>query len=260
MKSTCILMWLEGPLQSWGHDSRYGRRETLQFPTKSGVLGLVCAALGAGGAQRELLAAFASLDMQVWAYPTATTSGQATSTPLLEDFQMVGSGYDQKNPWQSLLIPKTAEGKKAVGGGSKLTYRYYLQDMAFAVVLTVPHSRLEAIVESLQNPVWDLCLGRKSCVPTEFIYQGTFDDPHAAWQQAEQLAATKQRQLSFYVKQGVLTDVQDAQGGEVIEVLTLNDVPLQFGEHKLYQDRQVTVFQAQDATMEQSEHDRTAVC
>lgn len=46
MSQPYLLLWLEGPLQSWGHDSRFGRRETLHFPTKSGVLGMVCAALG----------------------------------------------------------------------------------------------------------------------------------------------------------------------------------------------------------------------
>ncbi|WP_442903883.1 type I-E CRISPR-associated protein Cas5/CasD, partial [Gilvimarinus sp. 1_MG-2023] len=66
-----------------------------------------------------------------------------------------------------MLIPKTAEGKKAVGGGTKMTYRYYLQDSAFAVVLEVPENQAQALAEALQNPVWDLYLGRKTCAPTE---------------------------------------------------------------------------------------------
>ncbi|HAT2417083.1 type I-E CRISPR-associated protein Cas5/CasD [Aeromonas hydrophila] len=49
MNQPYLLLWLEGPLQSWGHDSRFGRRETLNFPTKSWVLGMVCPALGIGG-------------------------------------------------------------------------------------------------------------------------------------------------------------------------------------------------------------------
>lgn len=49
MNHPYLLLWLQGPLQAWGHDSRFGRRDTLDFPTKSGVLGLVCCALGAGG-------------------------------------------------------------------------------------------------------------------------------------------------------------------------------------------------------------------
>ena len=68
MNNPWLLLWLEGPLQSWGQDSKFGRRDTLAFPTKSGVLGLVCAALGAGGEQRELLEEFATLPQTVIAY------------------------------------------------------------------------------------------------------------------------------------------------------------------------------------------------
>lgn len=51
-----LLLWLEAPLQAWGHDSRFGRRDSLDFPTKSGTLGLLCCARGAGGEEREWLA------------------------------------------------------------------------------------------------------------------------------------------------------------------------------------------------------------
>ena len=37
---------LDSPLQSWGVDSRYQQRDTAAFPTKSGLLGLLAAALG----------------------------------------------------------------------------------------------------------------------------------------------------------------------------------------------------------------------
>ncbi|AUI88996.1 type I-E CRISPR-associated protein Cas5/CasD (plasmid) [Vibrio azureus] len=233
-----ILMWLEGPLQSWGYDSRYGRRDTLSFPTKSGVLGIVCAALGAGGEQKDLLAKLAELDMQILAFPMKR-EGKVPSLPVsLQDFQMVGSGYDDKDPWQSLLIPKTSQGKKAVGGGTKMTYRHYIQDMAYAVMLEVPVDMAPIISNALVAPVWDLSLGRKSCVPTEFIYQGTHKTALECEQQALFLAETKGRGLAFVVKQGAV---------EGDELLTLNDVPLQFGENKRYRDRQVTLIYPEEA-------------
>jgi CRISPR system Cascade subunit CasD len=151
--------------------------------------------------------------------------------PMLRDFHMVGSGYDDRDPWQSLLIPKTNEGKKAVGGGTKITYRYYLQDMAFAVAMQAPVAHVKEVTEALVSPVWDLYLGRKNCVPTEFIYQGLFDSAAQAVQAGEALAAEKNRAFALRVLQG------EHDG----EVLTLNDVPLQFGEHKKYRDRRVTV-------------------
>ena len=235
MSNPYLLLWLEGPMQAWGHDSRFGRRDTLEFPTKSGVLGLVCCALGAGGEQRELLTRLADLDMQLVAYVLREASGEARSRPpLLRDFHMVGSGYDDADPWQTLLIPKTDAGKKAVGGGTKMTYRYYLQDTAFAVALQVSAEDADTIACALQVPVWDLYLGRKSCAPTELIYQGTHPDAAAALSAASALAAEKGRGASFVVRQG------EHEG----EVVTVNDVPVQFGPLKRYRDRRVTILPA----------------
>ena len=41
-----LLLRLAAPLQSWGASSKFGRRATEREPTKSGVIGLVAAALG----------------------------------------------------------------------------------------------------------------------------------------------------------------------------------------------------------------------
>ncbi len=233
MADPYLLLWLEAPLQAWGYDSKFGRRDTLDFPTKSGLLGLICCALGAGGKQRELLSEFADLDLQVIAYLRSNKNGKPESRePLLRDFHMVGSGYDTTDPWQNLMVPKTSEGKKAVGGGTKITYRYYLQDMAFAVALQIPEKRLEQLAYHLQNPVWDLYLGRKTCVPTEFIFQGHFLTAEDTFDAATKLAEEKDRIAGFRVLDG-------EQDGD--EVLTLNDVPVQFGVDKHYRDRRVTL-------------------
>lgn len=234
MSDPYLLLWFEAPLQSWGSDSKFGRRDTLRFPTKSGVLGLVCSALGAGGEQTELLAQLASLDMQVMSYRKTNANGEkGDKEPLLRDFQMVGSGYDDSNPWQTLLIPKTAEGKKAVGGGAKMTYRYYLQDAVFAVALQVPLVLSDRIAQALQNPHWDIYLGRKTCIPTEMVFQGVFAVSEDALIKAQTLAESK----------GLLADFQVVQGEvEGDEHITLNDVPVQFGEHKKYRDRHVTLW------------------
>lgn len=234
MSNPYLLLWLEAPLQAWGHDSRFGRRDSLDFPTKSGVLGLLCCARGAGGEQREWLAAWADLDMQIEAFVPQDAKGQALPRqPLLRDFHMVGAGYDLSDPWQALLEPRKADGKPRTsdGGGAKMTYRYYLQDMAFAVALEAPRALAEETVGALKAPVWDLYLGRKNCVPTEFIYQGLFASADAALAAGQQLATTKRRALALRVLQG------EHEG----EVFSLNDVPLQLGEHKQYRDRRVTV-------------------
>lgn len=232
MSEPYLLLWLEAPLQSWGHDSKFGRRDSLDFPTKSGVLGLLCCALGAAGEQKEWLETWANRDMTVQAFVPANKEGKPVSRePLLRDFHMVGSGYNDKDPWQALLIPKKSDGGKAVGGGAKMTYRFYVQDMAYAVALQAPQAELETLQQALQNPVWDLYLGRKNCVPTDFIARGIFASKEAAFTKAQELAVEKNRALSFGVYQG------EHEG----EQLTLNDVPLQFGTLKRYRDRRVTV-------------------
>jgi CRISPR system Cascade subunit CasD len=251
MTTRYLLLWLQAPLQSWGHDSKFGRRDTLNFPTKSGVMGLVCCAMGQGGEQKEFLAEFASLKQTVLSFVKKNHKDAKTDRlPLLRDFHMVGSGYKNgalskkhpnHDPWESLLIPmtwdpktrKTGNANNADGsrGGVKMTYRYYLQDATFAVILEVPSDKAETIANALQNPVWDLFLGRKSCVPTDLVYRGNFENENDAIVEAEKIASEKDLLHDFKVLDG------EYEG----EVLTLNDVPLCFGEKKVYRDRRVTV-------------------
>jgi CRISPR system Cascade subunit CasD len=237
MDKKYILLWIEAPLQSWGADSKFGRRDTLPFPTKSGVLGLVLCAMGASGPQNDLLAKLNLGTLQIASYVRSKlskdgqTRDKVSKEPLLRDFHMVGSGYDDKDIWQKLLIPKTSEGKPAVGGGTKMTYRYYLQDARFAAVLEVAADMADTISDAIKNPVYDLYFGRKNCVPTERIFQGSFDSIAEAWQKAEAIAQDKQLLEDFRVLDG------EYEG----DLMTLNDVPVQFGEIKKYRDRRVTV-------------------
>lgn len=231
-----LLMWLESPLQSWGFDSKFSRRESLNFPTKSGILGLLCSALGAGGEQRELLERMAPLTNTVLSFVRAHIDSNQNCIKndrslMLRDFHMVGSDYDDQNPWENLLIPKTSDGLKPIGSGTKMTYRYYIQNGYFAVIVETPSDIAENYAFALQNPVWDLYLGRKCCVPTDFIYRGMFDTEDEAIEQALCIAKDKLIVEEFRVLDG------EHQG----EMLILNDVPLQFGEHKKYRDRSITV-------------------
>ena len=47
-----LALRLQGPLQSWGFDSQYNRRNTALMPTKSALAGMCCAALGFGRGRR----------------------------------------------------------------------------------------------------------------------------------------------------------------------------------------------------------------
>ena len=211
-----LLLWLEAPLQSWGADSRFGRRATLPFPTRSGVLGLLCCALGRGGEQQEWLARMRDYPQTVVAYAPE----HREVAPLLRDYQVVGNGYTPDEPWQDLMIPKKSDGKRPVGSGAKITHRFYIQNMAFACALGLPDGEEETIRAGL------------SCVPSEPVFRGIFSTEDEALEQAARLAAEKIRRERFRVFDGAREDG---------ETMTLNDVPLCFGIHKRYQDRQVTV-------------------
>lgn len=224
-----MLLWFEAPLQSWGSDSKFYRRDTQEFPTKSGVLGLLCAASGLSGPQREFLATFAPLRQTAVSFDRMGKLAE----PLLRDFHMVGGGYDSSDPWQSLMELKSASGHTP-SYPSKVTNRYYLQDAAFAVVLEIPSVMVSAVSQALTNPVWDLYLGRKCCVPTEFIYQGVYDSETTALEAAVILASSKHREENFRVEDFNRID-------QVGNTITLNDVPLQFGEVKQYRERRVVV-------------------
>src|SRR5262245_24766273 len=58
-----LLMRLAGPMQSWGTQSRFSVRDTGLEPSKSGVVGLLCAA--AGRPRAEPVADLAALRMAV---------------------------------------------------------------------------------------------------------------------------------------------------------------------------------------------------
>ncbi len=232
MDTKFLLLWLEAPLQSWGFDSKFGRRDSLDFPTKSGVLGLILCALGKSGEQRELLARFADLKQTVISF--SDTEKNKKKPTLLHDFQMIGAGYDDKDSWEKNHIPKKSDGSSAVGGGTKMTHRYYLQDAVFAVLLEVPGDIAEECAAALKNPVWPIYLGRRCCVPSDFIFQGIFDDEAAAESAAIAKADSHQTRtlaVDFKVFDGEI-DGEDS--------FTLNDVPVQFGTVKKYRDRRVT--------------------
>jgi len=136
-----LLMRLQGPLQSWGTTSRFDERDTQLEPSKSGVLGLVCAALGRD--RGEPVADLAALRMGVRV--------DREGVPM-RDYQ-TATGV--------LLASGKADLRRTV-----LSPRVYLADAAFLVGLEGANERLLArLHDALRAPFWPLALGRKSFVP-----------------------------------------------------------------------------------------------
>ena len=136
-----LLLRLAAPLQSWGADSKFETRKTNREPTKSGVIGLLAAALGL---RRDDAAGIARLNGLHFAV-RADREGS-----LLVDFHTANREEDRKK-----------------GKAPYVTYRHYLQDAVFLVGLESEDTALlQELETALKHPVYPLYLGRRSCPPT----------------------------------------------------------------------------------------------
>ncbi|MEU6313788.1 type I-E CRISPR-associated protein Cas5/CasD [Streptomyces sp. NPDC047014] len=156
-----LLLRLTGPLQSWGEHSHFNERDTASFPTRSGVIGLLAAALGRN--RDQPLGELTALSVTVRADRPGV---------LTRDFHTVGGGLPNK------LTVTTAEGTKRPGDTATLTsHRWYLADAAFTVALTHPDGRPlpDAWATALRAPRWPLYLGRRSCPPEGPLLIGSSD-------------------------------------------------------------------------------------
>jgi CRISPR system Cascade subunit CasD len=134
-----LLIPCVGPMQSWGTRSRFQERDTEREPSKSGIIGMLCAALGRDRNSR--VDDLASLRMGV----RADREGI-----LRRDFQ-------------------TAQNVAVASGGPPedlLSHRYYLADGAFLVGFWGEVGLLSDLHAALGSPRWPLYLGRKSYVPS----------------------------------------------------------------------------------------------
>lgn len=142
-----LLLRLAGAMQSWGTTSRFDQRDTGKEPSKSGVTGLLAAALG--------------IDRENW----------ADLEPLTR--LSMGVRHDRpgvpKRDYQTAQQIISADHSKI--HETAVTMRDYLADAVFLVGLEgADRSLMEQIHAALRDPVWPLALGRKSYVPSESIW------------------------------------------------------------------------------------------
>jgi CRISPR system Cascade subunit CasD len=148
-----LILNLTAPLQSWGYRSRFKDRDTGLEPTKSGIIGLLCCALGRD--RKESVEDLVALKMAV----RVDRQGK-----LITEYQTAGGGkYRDLKPYAA---------RKSNGNGGKdpiLLNKHYLQDASFTVALEGSLEQLEALQAALNDPFWPVFLGRKSCPPSEPI-------------------------------------------------------------------------------------------
>ncbi|QKW10947.1 type I-E CRISPR-associated protein Cas5/CasD [Streptomyces sp. NA04227] len=160
-----LLLHLAGPLQSWGRHSHFNQRDTAPHPTRSGIVGLLAAALGR--ARQEPVTDLVTLSLTV-----RTDRGGV----LLRDLHTVGGGLP------AAKTVTTAQGRKRPGDtGTLLSHRYYLADAAFTAAVTpgpdTPPGLLATCAAALASPRWPLYLGRRSCPPAGPVLIDVFDEP-----------------------------------------------------------------------------------
>ncbi|MCP4341618.1 MAG: type I-E CRISPR-associated protein Cas5/CasD [Desulfobulbaceae bacterium] len=159
-----LVLRLVGPLQSWGFNSQYNRRDTSLMPTKSAIAGICCAALGlhrGSEEERQFLKNFGTFQMTTIALPRLSSKKKNLPVRRLQDYHTVQNS-------------RRASG--AMNTDCVLTHRTYLNDSAFGIILEGDGNILAHITDALANPRWGIWLGRKACIPSAPVLAGLKDN------------------------------------------------------------------------------------
>lgn len=149
-----LLLRLAAPLQAWGLE-QFGFKPTESEPTKSGVVGLLCAAMGVARNDDATIGALGRLRFDVRV--------DREGSPL-RDYHTTGGGtfpgrvhgvYDADKDRPEHVVPSE---------------RHYLADASFLAAIEGSGTENEALLErardGLRAPIWPIYLGRKACPPS----------------------------------------------------------------------------------------------
>lgn len=198
-----LLLRLAAPLQSWGVAGKFDTRDTTREPTKSGVIGLLAAALGR---RRD----DGLDDLKALRYGVRIDQ----EGTFLRDFHTARLN-EQDPPF--------------------VTTRYYLADAIFLVGLEGEDDFLQEIAYALENPVFPLYLGRRSCPPVGrlvlgiremSLYQALKEEP---WLASEWFQRNKKNMDE--VKLTIVCDAKPDEQGAFLR----RDLPVSFDQrHRQY--------------------------
>lgn len=205
-----LLLRLAAPLQSWGIDAKFDRRGTRPVPSKSGVIGLVAAALGR---QRN---------------------------EGIDDLQALYFGVRVDRVGVLLRDYHTAKSIKS----SYVTNRYYLSDAVFLAGLEGAVTLLEEIDVALQHPAFPLFLGRRSCPPEGKVSLGIRRNKDLAEALREEewlVSAWIRSKEPRHVRLPIVIEAGKEMGGTYF----LRDNPISFDQnHRKFGFRPVTEIEA----------------
>lgn len=199
-----LLLRLAAPLQSWGADAKFERRGTERVPTRSGVIGLVAAALGR---RRD-----------------ETT----------EDLEPLRFGVRVDREGALLRDYHTAKSERS----AYVTNRYYLSDAVFLAGLEGDEALLNRIEEAFRRPMFPVFLGRRSCPPEGEICLGVRAGKalEEALREEAWLVGRTGRHRASEVRLRIVLDAEDGGRSSYL----LRDAPLSFDQtHRQFGFRRI---------------------
>lgn len=223
---TGIIMRLAGPLQSWGEHSAFNQRDTLGFPSRSGLIGMFAAAQGIRRGQ--------PLDRYE---PLKLTVRIDRPGIMISDFHTIGGGRPA-----SQTVP-TADGKRrSADTATIITNRHYLSDAVFTVAIEGPATITAPLADALAKPHWPPYLGRRSCPPDQpLLLRINVADPLTELTQRVPVPQ-RLRPAADGRPRAELDFVIEGTHGDAQTVTQLSDVPDSFAPlNRRYRTREVSI-------------------
>ncbi len=187
-----LLLRLAAPMQSWGGESKFETRRTMPYPTKSGVTGMLAAALG------------------------------YSRDHSLDELTALRFGVRVDREGELMRDYHTVQAEKPY-----ITERYYLADAVFLAGLEGERRQLEELETALRSPVYPLYLGRRSCPPTMPLVLGIRDkELLAALNEEPWLLSEWRRERACNNGENALRIIVDDENSSS----TIRDVPLSFSK------------------------------
>ena len=156
-----LILKLHGPMQAWGEHTFEGLRPSANFPTRSGLLGLLGACLGIGRNERDRLQALAdSIGIAVRVDERKDSKSRPLRVVKMTDYHTV---KDAREDYAGLKSHETIQ-----------TWREYLYDAEFTVALWMREGAtltLDELEKAVQQPLFTPYLGRRSCPLARPLFQ-----------------------------------------------------------------------------------------
>lgn len=218
--SAVLLFRLTGPMQSWGVQSRFMQRDTGLEPSKSGVVGLLGAALG-----RPRSDDFSDLTALRMAVRVDREGRVSRDYQTAGGERRVGSmlGQDAAGKPRPYGVP-VADGSNR---RTVVSDRFFLADADFLVGMLGPRELLDRLDAALREPKWPLFLGRKSFVPGVPPAVGVFDGDLLQVLAEQEPWRSRRRWETRPERLRLVVETTFGEGPEVRQ-----DVPLSFAERQ----------------------------